>query len=128
MAAARRWRERCVAPDTDPIAADTARENARANTLGPWILTGTAPGFRHQALRRAAPFDLVTANILAAPLKRLAPEIARHLAPGGRVILSGLLREQAKAVEAVFRGHGMAREDRVALGEWVSLTMRAGRA
>lgn len=128
MAAARIWRARCIATDIDPIAAATACENARANALAPWILTGTASGFRHQAIQRAAPFDLICANILAKPLKRLAPEMARHLAPGGRAILSGLLKDQAKAVEAVFRGHGLAREDRVVLGEWVSLTVRAGLA
>ena len=125
MAAARVWRVPCVATDIDPVAAATARENVVANRLGPWIATGCGPGFRHPALRRAAPVDLVCANILAGPLKRLAPEIARHLAPGGRAVLSGLLRGQAAGVEAVFRGHGMRRVDRVALGDWVSLMLRA---
>ena len=124
MAAARVWRARCVATDIDPVAAATARENVRANGLTPWIVTGTATGFRHKALRDAAPFDLICANILAGPLKRLAPEIARHLAPGGRTILSGLLKDQAKGVEAVFGGHGMLCEARVVLGDWVSLMLR----
>lgn len=124
MAAARIWRAACIATDIDPVAVETARENVRANALGPWILTGCAPGMRHQALRRAAPFGLVCGNILAGPLKRLAPDIARHLAPGGRAILSGLLRDQAKEVEAVFRGHGMLHEHHVVLGEWTSLMLR----
>ena len=124
MAAARLWRGRCVATDIDEVAAATARENVRANRLGPWITTGRAAGFRHAALRAAAPFDLVCANILAAPLKRLAPEIARHLAPGGHVVLSGILRGQAAGVEAVFRGHGLRRARRVVLGDWVSLLLR----
>lgn len=123
MAAARVWRARCVATDIDPVAAATARENVRANGLAPWIATGCAPGFAHPRLHGAS-FQLVCANILAAPLKRLAPAIAGRLAPGGRAILSGLLTEQALAVEAVFRGHGMVREDRVQLGEWVSLLLR----
>jgi ribosomal protein L11 methyltransferase len=127
MAAARVWRVPCVATDIDPVATATARENVRANGLAPWIATGCGPGFRHAALRDGAPFDLVCANILAGPLKRLAPEIARHLAPGGRAILSGLLRDQAAGVAAVFRGHGMDRVDRVALGDWVSLLIRRGR-
>ncbi len=125
MAAARVWRVPCVATDIDPVAAATARENVRANRLGPWIVTGCAVGFRHPALRRA-PVDLVCANILAGPLKRLAPGFARHLAPGGHAVLSGLLRGQAAGVEAVFRGHGMRCVDRVRLGDWVSLLLRAG--
>ena len=127
MAAVRVWRARCVATDIDEVAAATARENVRANRLGPWIATGRAPGFRLAALRAAAPFDLVCANILAGPLKRLAPEIARHLAPGGHVVLSGILRGQAAGIEAVFRGHGMRRVRRVELGDWVSLLLRRGR-
>lgn len=128
MAAARIWRVPCVATDIDPVATATARENVRANGLSPWIITGCGPGFRHPALRETAPFDLVCANILAGPLKRLAPEIARHLAPGGRAVLSGLLRNQAAAVEAVFRSHGMPRADRAVLGDWVSLLVRDGRS
>jgi ribosomal protein L11 methyltransferase len=124
MAAARVWRARCVATDIDSVAAATACENVRANGLVPWITTGRAPGFRYAALRAAAPYDLVCANILAGPLKRLAPEIARNLAPGGHVVLSGILRGQAAGVEAVFRGHGLTRARRVILGDWVSLLLR----
>jgi ribosomal protein L11 methyltransferase len=124
MAAARVWRARSVATDIDEVAAATARENVRANRLAPWIAVGSAPGFRHAALREAAPFDLVCANILAGPLKRLAPEIAWHLAPGGHAVLSGILRGQGAGVEAVFRGHGLRRARRVLLGDWVSLLLR----
>jgi ribosomal protein L11 methyltransferase len=124
MAAARVWRARCVATDIDAVAAATARENVRANALGPWIAVGRAPGFRHAALRAAAPYELVCANILAGPLKRLAPEMARHLAPGGHVVLSGILRGQGAGVEAVFRGHGLRCRRRVVLGDWVSLLLR----
>jgi ribosomal protein L11 methyltransferase len=124
MAAARLWRARVVATDIDEVAVMTARENVRANGLSPWIAVGRAAGFRHAALRAAAPYDLVCANILAGPLKRLAPQVARHLAPGGHVVLSGILRGQAAGVEAVFRGHALARARRLVLGDWVSLLLR----
>jgi len=123
MAAARLWRVPCTATDIDPVAAWTAAENARANRLHPWVRSGQAVGF-HSALHRAqAPYDLIFANILAAPLKRLAPDMARHLAPGGAVILSGLLRSQARGVEAVYAGHGFCCRDRITLGEWASLLL-----
>ena len=55
--------------------ADTARANmSRSNGAAPWVRTGQAIGTRSDLYRDAAPFDLVFANILAAPLKRLAPE------------------------------------------------------
>ena len=117
MAAARVWRVPCVATDIDPVAAATARENVRANGLAPWIVDGLRAGLpprRRCAGRRPSTWSAPTS--WPAPLKRLAPEIARHLAPGGRAMLSGLLRGQAAGVEAVFRGHGLRRDDRVALG------------
>ena len=124
MAAARAWRLPAVASDIDPVAVWTARENVAANRLTPWVRVGEAAGFRRALVRAGAPYDLIFANILAGPLKRMAPEMARHLAPGGRAILSGLLRAQARGVEAVYAGHGLVREDRVELGEWASLTLR----
>lgn len=124
MAAARRWRTRCVATDIDAVATATALENVRANRLAPWVAVGCTSGLRHDALRASAPFELICANILAGPLKRLAPEIAERLAPGGRAILSGILRGQAAGVEAVFRGHRMRRVARATLGDWVSLLLR----
>ena len=124
MAAARMWRVPCVATDIDPLAVATTRENLVANGVAPMVRTGCATGFRHDLLRAAAPFDLIFANILAGPLRRLAPQFARHLAPGGHAILSGILRSQAAGVEAVFRGHGFARVDVERLGDWTSLALR----
>ncbi len=124
MAAARVWRVPCVATDFDPVAVMTAAENARANRLHPWVRTGAAAGFAGWLARAFAPYDLAFANILAGPLKDMAPEMAAHVAPGGRAILSGLLHSQARGVEAVYAGHGFRREDRVDLGDWTSLLLR----
>lgn len=123
MGAARLWRARCLASDIDGVAARTATENARANGLHPWIGVVEAPGLRHPRLRAGAPYDLILANILAAPLKRLAPAIATHLAPGGVAILSGLLSAQAAGVAAVFAGHKMQIAERITLGDWRSLAL-----
>ena len=127
MAAARLWRVPCIAGDIDPVAVATARENAAANGLSPWIRTVGAGGFQAMALRGGGPYGLVFANILAQPLKRLAPEIARHLAPGGLAILSGLLSQQAAGVRAVYAGHGLAEADRVEIAGWTSLALRRHR-
>ncbi len=124
MAAARAWRVPAVATDIDPVAVWTAKANVAANGLTPWVRVGEAAGLRGELLRASAPYDLVFANILAAPLKRMAADLARHLAPGGRAILSGLMRTQAQGVEAVHADHGLARVDRIDLGEWTSLMLR----
>lgn len=124
MAAAALWRIPAVASDIDPVASATARENVRANKMRPWVRTARAIGTRSDLMRAGAPYDLIFANILAAPLKRLAPEIAAILTPGGHAILSGLLTRQAPGVAAVYRGHGFVVEERLTLGEWTTLGLR----
>jgi ribosomal protein L11 methyltransferase len=126
MAALAATPARAVAGDIDPLATATARTNASANGLR--LACVTAAGFRHHRLRAGAPYDLVFANILAGPLKRLAPELARHQPPGGVAVLSGILRRQSAAVAAVYRGWGYARLETIAIGEWATLVLCRGRA
>ncbi len=126
MAAVKLWHVPAVAGDIDPVAVATARANARANRLAPPLLAVRAAGFRAAALGRTAPYDLVFANILAGPLKALAPEVARHLTPSGIAVLSGLLSPQAAGVRAVYRGHGLREVGRVELDGWTSLALSRG--
>lgn len=108
---AKHWRRaRIVAADIDPVAVEVARTNLRVNG----VRGGRAPGMI-QTLRadgtRARPlhgrYDLIVANILARPLRRMAPEIVRALAPGGRLVLAGLLQGQARRVWAAYAGRGL---------------------
>jgi len=123
MAVARALRVSVWASDVDPVATATAAANVAANGARCRVRVARASGFRHAALRAGAPYDLVLANILARPLKRLAPEMARHLAPGGQAILSGIMIHQAAGVEAVCREVGLIGTDRVELDGWVSLAL-----
>ncbi len=124
MAAARVFPAHVIASDIDPVATATARANMIANRFGARIQTVTSVGFRHDALRRAAPYDLIFANILARPLKALAKDMARVTDPGAFVILSGILNPQAQGVLGVYKGNGFALERREVVGEWTTLTLR----
>jgi ribosomal protein L11 methyltransferase len=123
MAAASVWPCRAIAGDIDPLATATARENVAANGLATRVVCVTATGFRHPLLRAGGPYDLVFANILAAPLKRLAPEIAAHQPRGGVAILSGLLARQARSVAAVYRCWGYGLRETVRSDDWATLVM-----
>lgn len=127
MAATSVWPAIAVAGDIDPVASGTARENVAANGLGRRVVCVTAAGFRHPRLHAGAPYDLVFANILAAPLKRLAPEMAAHQDVGGVAILSGLLARQAPGVAQVYRGWGYRRLDTVMREGWTTLVLGRGR-
>jgi ribosomal protein L11 methyltransferase len=124
FAAARLMQARCMASDIDPVAAVKAAEFARANGVQPLVRTVAAAGFRHPAIRDAAPYDLVFANILMKPLMRLLPGIAEHLRPGGIAVLSGLLAHQEPAIMAYARAHGFSFRTRIRLEGWVTLTLQ----
>lgn len=126
MAAASIWPCATLASDIDPIATETAKANIAANGLKNRISCHTSVGFRNAAIRRLGPFDLVFANILAGPLKRLAPEMAQNTGQGSVLILSGILNTQALGVEAVYKGWGFHRLERRVIGDWTTLTLQRG--
>ena len=107
IAASRLWPSaRVLASDIDPVAVEVARVNTRLNRAGSRVGTLVARGLRHAELWSTRRFDLVVANILAGPLIRLAPTLARRIAPWGVLVLSGVLAEQAREVCAVYRQAG----------------------
>jgi ribosomal protein L11 methyltransferase len=113
-----------LAADIDPAAVRTARANLRLNGLSGRIQVWRSDGFANPVLLDAAPFGLIVANILAEPLKHLAPEMRRHIALGGLLILSGLLRRQERGLRALYRAHGFVLLRRIALGQWPTLILR----
>ena len=113
-----------IASDIDQVAVDVALANVAINDLSGRITCLEAAGFAHPQLATSAPYDLVFANILKGPLIELAPDMARNLAPGGLVILSGLLVVQAEAVTAAYVSAGFTPVSREDLGEWSALVLR----
>ena len=124
MAAARTVHGVVLASDIDPVAVETAQANVLANGLDGRVECVLAEGFHHPVLDGAAPYDLIFANILKQPLIQIAPDMARHLAPGGRAILSGILVAQADEVAAAYADAGIALERRDDLGDWSTLVVR----
>ena len=124
LAAARLWSRPVLAADNDPQAVRSAARNAGANRLGPLVRAIVTDGWRPRAIRRGAPYDLVLANILARPLAAMAAPLARHLAPGGRAVLSGLLSRQAAMVLAAHRRVGLVLARRIVVGDWSTLIVK----
>jgi ribosomal protein L11 methyltransferase len=126
IAAAKALRRRILASDIDRRAAITARDNARLNGAGNLVQAICATGFGAREFKSRGPFDLVLANILANPLKRLATPMRAHLAASATVILSGLLPSQANGVIAAYRANGLILQERIELEGWTSLLLRRG--
>jgi ribosomal protein L11 methyltransferase len=113
-----------LATDIDPVATRVAADNVRLNGVSALVKTATAPGFHHPVFSQRGPFDLIVANILAKPLMRLAPQMARHLTPGGSIVLSGILERQRNAVLAAYAGQKFRHVRTLAREGWVTLHLK----
>ena len=112
------------ATDIDPVAIEVAVANARLNQVSSLVEAVTAPGFHHPVFAARAPFDLIVANILARPLMKLAPEMAKYLAPGGSIVLSGILDRQRDAVVAAYAGQQFRHVRTTHREGWVTIHMK----
>lgn len=110
-----------LATDIDPIATRVAAENARVNGVVNGMTFATAPGFHSTAFSANGPFDLIIANILARPLMKMAPQLVANLAPGGSVILSGILAEQRWKVLAHYNGQHLRHVRTIWRNGWVTI-------
>lgn len=128
FAAARALRIPVVAGDLDPEAVTTARDNARLNGLGPLMRLYHAPGVRHALANRPRGFDVVFANILARPLKRLAPSLTAVVADHGVLILSGLIERDVPGVLSTYRHRGFHLARSGVIEGWATLVLRRGGA
>jgi ribosomal protein L11 methyltransferase len=113
-----------LATDIDPVATRVAAQNVKLNQVSAYVETRTAPGFGDPIFRARAPFDLIVANILARPLMRLAPDMARSVKLGGSLILSGILDRQRNAVVAAYAGQSFRHVRTLWRGEWVTLHLK----
>lgn len=113
-----------VATDIDALAIAVARANARINGVAAQLRMATATGVDHALLRGHRRFDLILGNILAEPLIALAPRLSRLVAPGGFVILSGLLNSETRAVRAAYLACGLTAERAMSLNGWSILILR----
>jgi ribosomal protein L11 methyltransferase len=106
------------ATDLDPDAVAVTRENATRNGMDERVIADTSPvesiGER---------FPVVVANIEARVLTPMAPALASRVAPGGLLVLSGILAPQGEDVRAAYGPFGL--EERIAKGEWIALVLRA---
>lgn len=120
--------------DIDPVCAEVVEDNASLNGVpigagaGEAIMM-VAEGMDHPLLKMRGPYDLLIANILAGPLVELAPDFAKAVAPGGSLLLAGLLAgEQEAAVKRAMRLAGFRPAARLQRGDWAILWLRRRRA
>jgi len=119
IAAARLGVGRVLAVDDDPDAVASAMANAARNRVCDRVrcILGDAGALEESG----AP--LVVANLLTAAHLRLAPRYARYLAPGGALLLGGILDAEAAGVAAALGGHGFASRASMSVEGWTTLEL-----
>ncbi len=121
IAAARLLRQAVASGDIDPVAVDTARVNAQRNGAGAFVRPVLAAGLRHPRL--IGQYDLIFANILAKPLRLLAPAIAQAASFDAELVLSGLLGRDVFGVLAAYRAQNFFLAQRGDIDGWATLRL-----
>ncbi len=121
IAAAKSGAAVVLGTDIDPVSVRIARRNAVLNMARCRFVV--ANGLRAAPVAAGRPYDLVMANILARPLVALAGDIVGALGADGAVVLSGLLRSQARFVLAAYRARGLALHRRIDRDAWTTLVL-----
>ncbi len=123
IAAWKLWKTPVLAVDNDPECVRVTEHHRDINKIPCADFTSeTGDGFKTELVQQKKPFDLIIANILAAPLKEMAPELMAVTDENGYVILSGLLIEQADDVLAAYKNFTL--QNRYDVGDWSTLTLQ----
>ncbi len=123
IAMAKIWKVRVLGCDIDPDAVALAADNFARNGVAALVEAVESDGYAAPVVATRGPFDVIAANVLAGPLAAMAGALARHLAPGGAAVLSGILDQQADMVCAAHARHGLSLLERIDLGEWATLVL-----
>jgi ribosomal protein L11 methyltransferase len=123
IAAAKVLRRKVWLGDLDPVAVEVATANARLNGVAAHCRPLLSRGVENRLMRAGAPYDLVFANILAKPLRLLAPSLAAAISADGEAIVSGLLCADVASVLAAWRAQGFFLRGRIDLEGWASLLL-----
>lgn len=121
-----------IASDIDPECMRVTDHHGEINHVLVWdeqssttgMATCAGDGFRLPLVQNNAPYSIVIANILPAPLLAMANDLVAAMEQDGFVILSGILNEQADEVEAAYIALNLKPITRMVRGEWTSLLMR----
>ncbi len=127
IAAALKARQQVLATDIDPIATQTALDNARLNGARHLVTGFTANGVEDRRFNLYGPFDLVIANILARPLMKMSRSICARMTPTATLVLSGLRIEDGPRILFAYGCQGFLLDRRREKDGWLTLTLVRGR-
>ena len=126
IAAWKMWKTPVLAVDNDEEAVRVTEHHRILNKIPDGkmnILTAVGDGFAAEIVQQRKPYELVIANILAGPLKEMAGDLVSVLDEGGRVILSGILDEQADSVREAYEAQGLRAAQQFQIDGWTTFVL-----
>ncbi len=121
IAMAKTWNGSVLAVDIDPESVIVTARNARNNQVGAQLRALESDGYKNREIALSGPYDLITANILARPLARMANDLHNALVPGGIAVISGIIIRDAPWMINVHRMVGMHLVEQVNVKGWAAL-------
>lgn len=126
IAAWKLWQTPILAVDIDEESVRVAKHHQDLNGVkdsAAALMCAQGDGFAAPSVIQKKPYELIIANILAAPLKEMAADMKAVMDENGYALLSGMLNRQADEVRAVYEAQGFVFKKRYDLGEWSSLLL-----
>ncbi|MBT4890990.1 MAG: methyltransferase [Rhodospirillales bacterium] len=128
IAAAKTWNVPVLAADIDPESVLVTKANAKLNQVDDLIQSVCSDGYKHRRISTSGSYDLITANILARPLAKLAKDLSHALAKGGTAVISGIIERDIPWMVRVHRMTGLHLVEKTALKGWATLVLEKGNA
>jgi len=123
IAMSKLWNNQVIAVDIDEQAALVTKDNCFKNNVN-FIKSSQSNGYDSMLVKQNAPYQLITANILAAPLIEMAKDAYESLTPNGILIIAGFLVEQRQAVLTAHEQQGFKLLREICLENWPALILK----
>lgn len=121
IAVAKTWGAPVLATDIDPESVTVTQTNAHLNGVGDLVRSTVSDGYKNRRIARNGPYDLITSNILARPLAKMAKSLGRQLAAGGFAVISGVVERDARWMVSSHRQAGLHLVEHTVLKGWSTL-------
>lgn len=121
IAMAKTWGAPVLATDIDPESVAVTQSNAHLNEVGDLVSSTVSDGYKNRRIGRNGPYDLITSNILARPLAKMAKSMGQNLAPGGFAVISGVVERDAQWMVSAHRLVGLHLVEHTTLKGWSTL-------
>lgn len=124
IAMAKLWKKPIIASDIEEQSVIIATDNVALNNESDMVTLLLSDGYAAELISKNSPYDIITCNILAIPLIRMASDLAANLKSGGYAILAGFLQSQEQQVIEAHENEGLSFISKIIDAQWSTIIFR----